>query len=568
MKSIKEFFPRKEAAVPINTGAQASDATSSKIVDEKKVTQHSNSERDPKFFQPSENFKFPPRVINGRKRSCQASWFKKFPWLHYEKSNDSVLCIICIKHRDKSIAQRNKEDTYVTTGYKNWKKAPTIFMEHQLSKTHTAAMAYEYVVPKCGDIVELMVSEQQDKRLLERKYLLKIMECIRYLARQGLALRGHEEGDGNLTQLLKLMCKDNADILRRIDGEMKLESGQRKYLHNDMQNEILQLMARKVLLKKLESVQSSQFFALIADESGDVSNKELLSICFRWVEGLDVCEDFFGFYQIPNIKSDTIFMAIKDCLVRMRLSLKDLRGQAYDGASNMLGKKSGVAVRIAAEQPKALATHCLGHSLNLGIKRTMTSSKMMRDVMGTVTEIISLVKYSPKRENMLGDIKNLILFESQFTDNPIDAVAPNLNTLCLTRWTVRGTSYLKIIENFDALMKLWDISLTGSLDTDIKARMIGVQNQMTEFQFLYGLHLSQRLFSISDNLSRALQSQAMSALSGLHMAELTIKTFKEMRTDNNAELFFKTVEKKHLTMISLARLNFHVKGRNLTTNLL
>ena len=176
----------------------------------------------------------------------------------------------------------------------------------------------------------------------------------------------------------------------------------------------------------------------------------------------------------------------------------------------------------------------------------MTSSKMMRDVMGTVTEIISLVKYSPKRENMLGDIKNLILFESQFTDNPIDAVAPNLNTLCPTRWTVRGTSYLKIIENFDALMKLWDISLTGSLDTDIKARMIGVQNQMTEFQFLYGLHLSQRLFSISDNLSRALQSQAMSALSGLHMAELTIKTFKEMRTDNNAELFFKTVEKKAL----------------------
>ena len=30
----------------------------------------------------------------------------------------------------------------------------------------------------------------------------------------------------------------------------------------------------------------------------------------------------------------------------------------------------------------------------------------MKDVMGTVTELISLVKYSPKRENMLGNLFN------------------------------------------------------------------------------------------------------------------------------------------------------------------
>ena len=41
----------------------------------------------------------------------------------------------------------------------------------------------------------------------------------------------------------------------------------------------------------------------------------------------------------------------------------------------------------------------------------------MKDVMGTVTEIISLVKYSPKRENLLGNIKDLIHFESLHTDD-------------------------------------------------------------------------------------------------------------------------------------------------------
>ena len=67
---------------------------------------------------------------------------------------------------------------------------------------------------------------------------------------------------------------------------------------------------------------------------------------------------------------------------------------------------------------------------------------------------------------------------------------------------------------------------------------------MSEFQFYYGLHLSQRLFAISDNLSRALQKESMSALNGFHLAELTIKTFEKMRSDEGAKLFFETVAKK------------------------
>ena len=92
----------------------------------------------------------------------------------------------------------------------------------------------------------------------------------------------------------------------------------------------------------------------------------------------------------------------------------------------MFGKNTGVSVQIAAEQRKALSTHCQGHSLNLGIKTTMTNSKQMKDVMGTVTEIISLVKYSPERENLLGNIKDLIHCESLHTGDEME-VAPTLD---------------------------------------------------------------------------------------------------------------------------------------------
>ena len=73
---------------------------------------------------------------------------------------------------------------------------------------------------------------------------------------------------------------------------------------------------------------------------------------FRWIKDLRVHEEFFGCYELP------------------------------DRASSMLGKNTGVSVQIAAEQPKALSTHCQRHSLNLGIKATMTNSKQVKDVMG------------------------------------------------------------------------------------------------------------------------------------------------------------------------------------------
>ena len=87
--------------------------------------------------------------------------------------------------------------------------------------------------------------------------------------------------------------------------------------------------------------------------------------------GLRVGELFVGYYELPDIKSDTIVTALKHYLIRMQLSLNDLRAQTYDGASNMFGKNTSVSVRIAAEQPKVLSTQCKGHSLNIGIKTTI-----------------------------------------------------------------------------------------------------------------------------------------------------------------------------------------------------
>ena len=97
--------------------------------------------------------------------------------------------------------------------------------------------------------------------------------------------------------------------------------------------------------------------------------------------------------------------AIKDVLLKLQSSLVNCRGQCYDGTSNMMGHKTGAAKRIRDLQPKAYPTHCHGHSISLSVKDTTKNCKLLSDTMDTVKEIVSLIKVSPKRENLLGEIK-------------------------------------------------------------------------------------------------------------------------------------------------------------------
>ena len=97
--------------------------------------------------------------------------------------------------------------------------------------------------------------------------------------------------------------------------------------------------------------------------------------------------------------------AIRDVLTRMNPSLNRCRGQCYDGASNMAGKKSGVAKQIQDEEHRALFSHCYGHSLNLAASDSVKGCKLMSDALSTTFVILQLMKFSPKREALFHTLK-------------------------------------------------------------------------------------------------------------------------------------------------------------------
>ena len=172
----------------------------------------------------------------------------------------------------------------------------------------------------------MLNSQLKKSRSEERQYFKVVMECIQYLARQGIPLRGSDHIDDNFNQLLSLRGKENSAIPERTNSTSA--TNKRKFKHQDFQNEFLTLMANEVSRRKLTEIKESKFFSIICYEYTDASNKEDLSLCVRWIDqNLIANEDFLGFYEIPNIKSDTIVEVIKDSMIRFELPINCLRGQ-------------------------------------------------------------------------------------------------------------------------------------------------------------------------------------------------------------------------------------------------
>ena len=55
--------------------------------------------------------------------------------------------------------------------------------------------------------------------------------------------------------------------------------------------------------------------------------------------------------------------AIQSLLCRHHLTITQIRGQGYDGASNMKGEVKGLKTLIMKESPSAYYVHCFAHQL-------------------------------------------------------------------------------------------------------------------------------------------------------------------------------------------------------------
>ena len=291
------------------------------------------------------------------KHNFMVDWYKKYPWLTVCTSQCKVFCFYCkvIEKQNMLTFSKKKEMTFTMHGFNNWKKALQRFSNHEHCSAHQEAVMKWQLAKKTESSIGVQLSTAHQKlQTSRRQALLKQLYALRFLLRQGIAIRGHTEAEGNLQQLLKAWTFD--------DSNMKSWLEANKYLSHVIVNEQITMMGLSVLRSLLASIKkcSPSWYSIIGDEATDVVNREQLNLSIRWVnDDYEVNEDPVGLFSVPDTTSNTLTKVIQDMLKRCSLPLSLCRGQAYDGAANMQGKRNGVVTKIHKDVSAALLSIAL-----------------------------------------------------------------------------------------------------------------------------------------------------------------------------------------------------------------
>lgn len=199
---------------------------------------------------------------------------------------------------------------------------------------------------------------------------------------------------------------------------------------------------------------------------------------------------------MESTSAETLFCALNDALLRMGLCWSDCRGQCYDGAANMSGCRSGVQARVRAFQEEAMYVHCNAHNMNLAFQDAVAESKLCRDAMNVVKDLINTIRESPKR---------LAWFDSFRKPTGGNKLRP----LCPTRWTMRVNSVASVLENYKCLASyLHDVSENSH--GDIRDKSSGFLKQLCKFSFYFTLWLLNDVMSPMEQVNAAIQSPKLS----------------------------------------------------------
>ena len=105
----------------------------------------------------------------------------------------------------------------------------------------------------------------------------------------------------------------------------------------------------------------------------------------------EVLERLLGVQHVVDTTSANLKRSLDAMFVKHDLSMSRLRGQGYDGASNMRGELHGLKTLILADNPHAFYVHCFAHQLQLVVVAVVKNVLPVGQFFGHLNKIVLMV---------------------------------------------------------------------------------------------------------------------------------------------------------------------------------
>lgn len=512
--------------------------------------------------QPVEHI-FPQTVFGKKKRRFNSKWFRLHSdWLDYSISLDSVFCLCCYLFKE-DIGNQSGGEIFVTKGFKNWKKPERLF-EHVggVNSSHSKNWKKYCNFENTKNQTETVVIKQDETQDDEyRTILTATLHVVRYLISQGLSFRGHNESDhslnkGNFLHLLELLAKRE----EKLNKAIRNAPGNQKMRAPSIQKQMtasLSFETTEAILKDL----NHDIFSILIDGSRDLSGKEQMSVVLRYVNNKGcVMERLLGLSYVTDTSALSLKKNVDNMFSKHNLSIFNIRGQGYDGASNMSGDMNGLKSLILKENNSAHYIHCFAHQLQLTLVAVSSKDLNVATFFNTIANATSIVTGSSKRldilrEKHLCNTRKAIALGEAFTGTGQNQER-SLKRAGDTRWGSHFGSITNLIHMFGSVLEVLLLISNNGIASTVQQR-VDANNVLISikcFDFIFYLHMMESIMSITNDLSQALQRKDQDLVNAMKLVKI-VKQRLQLLRDDGWENLLTTVssfcEKHNIEIVSM-----------------
>ena len=209
--------------------------------------------------------------------------------MEYSIFKDAAFFFYCYLFKVINFEQSGS-DVFTEVGFQNWKHARACFEKHvgMVGIFHNKAVeAAGNLMNQKTHIETIMVKQSEEARMAYCTCLNASIDCTKFLLRQGLSFRGHDESDtsnnrGNYLELLQFLEdqdeKIKAVVLNKAPGNLKL-------IAPSIQKDLVHSCSIETIKTIISDMKNARFFCLLVDEARDVSIKvQMTVVCVMWTK--------------------------------------------------------------------------------------------------------------------------------------------------------------------------------------------------------------------------------------------------------------------------------------------
>lgn len=479
---------------------------------------------------------FPQKMIGKIKRKFNPCWFDRYkPWLEYSVKNDSVFCLYC--YLCAYDGDESADTSFTIGGFSNWKK-PERLLVHVggIHSAHNKARrACEDLMNPEQHIGVSFFKQDQEVRIRYEIRLLASVHCVRFCLHQGLPFRGHDEkkesnNKGNFKELLKFLADHNEEIRKVV---LDNAPGNHKLSSNKIQKDIASAYALETTKAIVEDI-GDGYFSIMVDECRDASCKEQMALVLRYVnkEGY-VIERFLGIIHVTDTCSLSLKEALESLLATHELSMSRIRGQGYDGASNMRGEFNGLKSLVLNDNKSAFYVHCFAHQLQLVLVAVAKNHVDIALLFTMLIRLVNAVGGSCKRRDMLrekqvekileeldiGEIKSGKGLHQEYT----------VQRATDTRWGSHYKTLINVGILFSSIREVLQYVIEDGGSSEQKSDALLLLVWAQSFDTAFGIILMRKILGITNELSLSLQRQDQDIVNSMNLVVLVKQRLEMMR---------------------------------------